>query len=145
VAYVAGDRPSRSAGQAFPTLSSAPTGWGSATGFASVADRRALYGGPLAFLPATFVGTGAGGDPAVRLGQLRPPPPNAVPNRAERSNSSLSAPSPAISHYTAPLKRAAEATRTHGEVLNKTADAGLRSAARNNKATRLLTRPGRTS
>jgi hypothetical protein len=44
-----------------------------------------------------------------------------------------------------PLKRAAAATRTHGEVLNKTADAGLRSAARNNKATRLLTRPGRTS
>lgn len=33
----------------------------------------------------------------------------------------------------------------HGEVSNKTADAGLRSAARNNKATRLLTRPGRTS
>jgi len=32
-----------------------------------------------------------------------------------------------------------------GRYLNKAADAGLRSAARNNKATRLLTRPGPTS
>ena len=32
-----------------------------------------------------------------------------------------------------------------GGVLTNLADAGLRSAARNNKATRLLTRPGRTA
>jgi len=45
-----------------------------------------------------------------------------------------------------PLKRAVLSTAgLMGRYQTNLADAGLRSAARNNKATRLLTRPGRTS